>query len=51
MPKNAPNLGGTEADLEGQIEADLFNLNLDTEDFGKEAMEAMEAMEAGTGSN
>lgn len=43
MPKKAPNLGGTEADLEGQIEADLFNLNVDTENFGKEAMEAMEA--------
>ena len=35
-------------DLEGQIEADLFNLNLATEDFGREAMEATEAKEPGT---
>lgn len=46
MPKKTPNLGGTEADLEGQIEADLLNLNLETDDFGKAAMEEMEAKTA-----
>ena len=42
MPKAAPKLGGTEMDLEKQIEDDLLNLNLDTEDFGVAAMEADE---------
>ena len=42
MPKAAPKLGGTEMDLEKQIEDDLLNLNIDTKDFGVAAMEADE---------
>jgi hypothetical protein len=41
MPKTAPKLGGTEMDLEKQIEDELLDLKLemDTSNFGQKAIE------------
>lgn len=41
MPKTTPKLGGTEMDLEKQIEDDIMDLKIqmNTEDFGKKAIE------------